>query len=315
MKKRCRTAEPLFTQRRAELWLGTLVEIAAEAPMGVLLESGIAGAFAAIARVHRGLSLHDPESELSRLNRNAPMAVQAVSEDIRSVLSCALELAARTGGAFDPTVGGRVAALGFLPPQANCERDANWRDVQLTSRGVRFARPLVLDFGGIAKGYAVDCAINVLRQHGMTRGRVNAGGDLRVFGNRLEPVHVRTGGPQGIVAPLVAIADGAVATSAYGGQRRRMGGRWVVPLIDPRGQMPIMSTRTVSVVAPSCMVADALTKVVALRGIAASAVLAAYGASATVLSPAAGQWRCTELPVSRPSARRRCGSGARPATG
>jgi thiamine biosynthesis lipoprotein ApbE len=63
----------------------------------------------------------------------------------------------------------------------------------------------------------------------------------------------------------------------------------------------MMSTRTVSVVAPTCMVADALTKVVALRGSTAAGMLAAYGASATVLSPAAGRWRCARLPHSNPA--------------
>jgi thiamine biosynthesis lipoprotein ApbE len=61
------------------------------------------------------------------------------------------------------------------------------------------------------------------------------------------------------------------------------------------------STRTVSVVASTCMVADALTKVVALRGGAAARVLAAYGASATLLSPAAGRWRCTQFPRPHPT--------------
>ena len=130
----------------------------------------------------------------------------------------------------------------------------------------------------------------------MLGGRVNAGGDLRVFGPDAEPVHVRTGGPQGVTLPLVEIADGAVATSAYGGQRKRVDGRWATPLVDPRSSLPIMSTRTVSVVAATCMVADALTKVVALRGRAASAVLDAYGASAAVLSPAMGQWRYMQFP-------------------
>lgn len=292
-------AEDRYVIRRAQLWLGTLVEIVAEASSSKLADEGVAFAFAAIARVHRALSLHDPQSELSHLNRHAPTTVQTLSTDLRTVLSYALELAARSGGAFDPTVGGHVAALGFLPPQARSEHDVSWRDVLLTRHGVRFAKSLVLDFGGIAKGYAVDCASDALRQHGITAGRVNAGGDLRVFGNRSEPIHVRTGGPQGIVLPLVEITDGAVATSAYGGQRRRIGGRWATPLIDPRGQLPMMSTRTVSVVAPTCMVADALTKVVALRGGAAASVLTAYGASATLLSPAAGRWRCTELPNPR----------------
>jgi thiamine biosynthesis lipoprotein len=304
MQKHSRRAEPHLSLRRAELWLGTLVEIAAEAPSRDLLNTGIAAAFAAIARVHRALSLHDPQSELSRINRDAPRAVQTLSPDLRTVLSCALKLAARSGGTFDPTVGGQVAALGFLPPQARSERDASWRDVRLTGRGVRFARPLVLDFGGIAKGYAVDCAIGALRQHGIAAGRVNAGGDLRVFGRRSEPIHVRTGGPQGIVLPLVAIANGAVATSAYGGQRRRICGRWATPLIEPRSRLPMMSTRTVSVVASTCMVADALTKVVALRGDTAARVLTAYGASATLLSPTAGRWRYKQLPHPRPASQR-----------
>jgi thiamine biosynthesis lipoprotein len=264
------------------------------------MDTGLAAAFAAVARVHAALSLHDAQSELSRVNRYAAAAVQQISPDLRVVLCCALELAARSEGAFDPTVGGHLAALGFLPPQSQAARDATWRDVRVTHESVRFARPLVLDFGGIAKGYAVDCAVDALRQHGIVVGRVNAGGDLRVFGNRSQLVHVRTGGPQGILLPLASVAERAVATSAYGGQRRRIGGRWATPLIEPRGGLPMMSTRTVSVVAPTCMVADALTKVVALRGRAAADVLTAYGASAVILSPAAGRWRCTQVPQARP---------------
>ena len=292
--------EDAYLTRRAQLWLGTLVEIAVDLPPTSALETGIAAAFAAVARVHAALSLHDPQSELSQVNRDAVAAVQPISPDLRAVLRCALELAARSEGAFDPTVGGRVAALGFLPPQSPAARDAAWRDVRVSREGVRFARPLVLDFGGIAKGYAVDCAVDALRQHGVTAGRVNAGGDLRVFGSHRERVHVRTGGPQGIVVPLVSVTERAVATSAYGGQRRRIGRRWATPLIEPRSQLPMMSTRTVSVVAPTCMVADALTKVVALRGRAAAGVLTAYGASAVLLSPAAGRWRCTQVPHVRP---------------
>jgi FAD:protein FMN transferase len=289
-------ADDRHTTRRAELWLGTRVEISADSPSRASREDGVVAAFAAIARVHHALSLHDRESELSQVNRNAPKRVQKLSPDLRSVLACALELAACSQGAFDPTVGGRVAALGFLPPQAESDQAASWRDVLLTRRGARFVRPLVLDFGGIAKGHAVDCAIEASRRHGVTSGCVNAGGDLRVFGDRSERVHLRTSGAHGMLLPLVSIADGAVATSAFGGQRRRIAGRWATPLIDPRTQLPMMSTRTISVVAPTCMVADALTKVVALRGSAAAGVLTAYGASASMLSSGAGRWRCSELP-------------------
>jgi thiamine biosynthesis lipoprotein len=293
-------ADDRCATRQAQFWLGTLVEIAVEALPGRSPDAGIGAAFAAVVRVHRALSLHDPQSELARVNRNAQSEVQPISIDLRAVLSCSLELASRSGGAFDPTVGGRVAELGFLPPQAPSERVVSWRDVELTPRGVRFAKPLVLDFGGIAKGYAVDCAIDALREHGIVAGCVNAGGDLRVFGDRSELVHVRTGGRRSVILPLAMVSEAAVATSSYGGQRRRIGGRWATPLIDPRGRLPIMSTRTVSVVAPTCMVADALTKVVALRGSAAAGTLSAYGASAHLLSSAAGRWRSTQLPHPRP---------------
>jgi thiamine biosynthesis lipoprotein len=241
--------------------------------------------------VHRKLSGQDPASELSFVNRSAARAGQPISPEFRAVLSRALEIARDSGGAFDPT------ARSFAADDvAGLDPEATWRDVELDIRGVRFRRPLVLDFDGIAKGYAVDRAVAEMRAEGASAGVVSAGGDLRVFGEDAEPVHVRTGGPQSVVVPLVTLADGAVATSAYGGQRCRRRGRWQTPLVDPRSGLPRMSTRTVSVIAPDCITADALTKVVALEGSAAGRVLAACGASAAILSPARGRWRCTILP-------------------
>lgn len=292
--------------RRAQLWLGTLVDISAEGTCLKTLEAGITAAFGAIERVHRALSLHDHDSELSRVNAEAHRARVAISDDLRAVLVCALDIAQRSNGLFDPTVGGQLVALGFLPrpPLANDpvtrhsgpHSSTCWRDVDLDRDGVRYRWPLTLDFGGIAKGYAVDCAIGALRRKGIEAARVNAGGDLRVFGKDTVPIHVRIGGTQGALVPLVALADGAVATSAYGNQRRRINGRWATPLIDPRRHLPLMSTRTVSVIAPTCMVADALTKVLSLRGRGgATRLLAHFDAAAAIFSPAGERWRCTRL--------------------
>jgi len=281
---------------RAQPWLGTFVDIGAHAHSERALAEGFNAAFAAIARVHRTLGGHDAKSELVRVNRHAALTCQAISADFRAVLACALALAACSDGAFDPTVGGDLVALGLLPPLARHARGATWRDVVLDEEGVLFKRPLVLDLNGIAKGYAVDCAIAALRDAGVTRACVNAGGDLRVFGSATETVHVRTGGAQSMMLPLLKIRDGAVASSGYGGQRRRIRDRIVTPLIEPRARLPSMTTRTVTVVAPTCMVADALTKVVALKGECAESVLARYGAGAAILSPAKGRWRCTRLP-------------------
>jgi thiamine biosynthesis lipoprotein len=291
-------AEPKVRRRAARFLLGTMVDIAAAGPAAAV-GRGIEEAFAAIARVHRALSAQDAASELTHVNGLAHHGSQPISEAFRAVLVCALDMAERTRGAFDPTIGGLMCDRGFLPTHSTHDRRASWRDVCLDASGVSFARPLLLDFGGIAKGYAVDRAIDALRDAGAVAARVNAGGDIRVFGGEIDTVHVRTGGARCVALPLVELADGAVATSAYGSQRRRIAGRWATPLIDTRFGLPSMTTRTVSVVAPHCMLADALTKVVALRGAASAAILAGYGAEAIVLTPVKGRWRCVEIPADR----------------
>ena len=302
--------EAKVRRRAARFFLGTMVDIAATGT-AVAVSRGIEDAFAAIAQVQRALSAQDAASELTRVNGLAHCGPQPISGAFRAVLACALDMAQRTCGGFDPTIGGLMCDLGLLPKHSSHDRRASWRDVHLDHGGVSFARPLLLDFGGIAKGYAVDRAIDALRDAGAVAASVNAGGDIRVFGGGIDTVHVRTGGARCVALPLVELADGAVATSAYGSQRRRVAGRWATPLIDARFGLPSMTTRTVSVVAPQCMVADALTKVVALRGATSAAVLASYGAEAIVLTPVKERWRCVEIPAGGKSESRAPRSGAR----
>ena len=181
------------------------------------------------------------------------------------------------------------------PPQ----RDVTWRDVELTATRCALSPAARARFRRHRQRLRRRLRGRRVAQRTVsTSGQVNAGGDLRVFGarERADPrAHRRPAG----------------RPPATGGNRRRRGRdervwgrspsrrrrRWATPLIDPRAGLPMMSTRTVSVIAPTCMLADALTKVVALRGRAASRVLRDYGASATVLSPAAGRWRCMLLPA------------------
>ncbi|HSR64908.1 MAG TPA: FAD:protein FMN transferase, partial [Xanthomonadaceae bacterium] len=201
---------------RARPLLGTLVAVRAEGP-GARVEAGIARAFEAIATVQAAMSFHDPASELSRLNRHAFDAPQLVDGPTWRVLRAALALARASGGRFDPTVGGRLVAWRQLPAPSRTQVDpaADCRDVQLgRGRRVRFRKPLWLDLGGIAKGFAVDRAVAALRAAGVRSGVVNAGGDLRVFGDAPEVVHVRDPAAPGLARPLLQLRAGAVATSA-----------------------------------------------------------------------------------------------------
>lgn len=275
--------------RRARPLLGTLVEIRVPGA-DTTARSAVDEAFRAVEAVQQAMSFHDPESELSRLNRNACGRAVQVSPALWRVLSEALRLAKISGGAFDPTVAARLVRWKILPaPQAPKLSPAtiSWRDVRLLpGRRVCFTRPLWLDLGGIAKGYAVDMAVSILRRHRIPAGVVNAGGDLRVFGPRVERVHVRHPGQPACLVPLADVRDAALATSAGYFSEQRCGGRRVNALVNPLQQRPCSARRSVSVQAPTCMLADALTKVVLVLGDAAEKMLRRCHASAMVLEGA-----------------------------
>lgn len=269
---------------RARPLLGTLVEMAAPAS-----PAAFERAFAAVEKVQLLMSYHDPASELSQLNRRAFREPVAVSPWTHDVLRSALEFAEQSGGAFDPTVAARLTALRFLPPTPGSPRAdgrASWRDVDLLPRRrIRFRRALRLDLGGIAKGFAVDRAVDILRTSGCEEALVNAGGDLRAFGPRPWAVAIRHPAAPGLAACEFPLHEAALATSAGYFSLRRHAGRQVTALVDGRTRQPLDPRRSVSVTAPSALLADALTKVVFSLGAAAAPLLAQYAAAAQIQDP------------------------------
>ncbi len=179
--------------RRCRPALGTFVEVSILDDDAMPDAPAFDAAFAAIARVERRMSYHDAASDLSRINREAhrrPVAVDAWTFD---VLVAARDLFRRSDGAFDCTVAPLLVARGVLPPTGvDVDPDATFDDVLLDddARTVRHRVPLAIDLGGIAKGFAVDRAIDALAAHGVTSAVVDAGGDLRVLGTRPVPIHV-----------------------------------------------------------------------------------------------------------------------------
>lgn len=196
--------------RRCRPLLGTFVAIDSDRP------DAIDAAFAAIERVHTLMSAHDPESELSHINRFAHRAPVPVSDWTAVVIDRALHWSRVTNGRFDVVRAGRVAfERGDLPHHADQPQlaTADWSVIQLTEGAVSLAQPACLDLGGIAKGFAVDRAVDALKAQGATRGLVNAGGDLRGFGSEAWTVEVVDPATH---QPLVVIdvRDQALATSA-----------------------------------------------------------------------------------------------------
>ncbi len=258
--------------RRARPLLGTYVEVTAVgAERGELLRAaGVA--LDAVAAIGQRLSFHDPESLLSRLMREAHRSPVEVDGGTRRLLRRTLRWARRTGGSFDPVRAAiRLVDAGLLPaPQGTPAPDprATYADVELDAGGrVRFRRPLWLDLGGIAKGFAVDRAVATLRRAGVRSGCVNAGGDLRVFGEHRIRVGLRDGATGDRLVAFVELAAAALASSSACFSRRTVtttsagtAPTTVSHLVDTLGGGFFVASRGASAVAPCCLAAEVLAK-------------------------------------------------------
>lgn len=276
--------------RRARPSLGSIVELRVEGLSDDRAVAAIDSAFAEIETIHRRMSFHEHDSDLSRLHRAHPRAPVHVDARTYEVLACAIDIARMSEGIFDPTIAALQVARVFLPRPAlsrTPDPHADWRDIELLGDNhVRFARPLWIDLGGIAKGYAVDRAMNILIAAGASHACVNAGGDMRVHGSRMERIDVRVD-TVGEVFHTLEIHNASVASSEGFSSRNERGGVH----IDGRTRNSANATRCVSVIAPTCMIADALTKVV-MSGDDATIrnVLSRFSAQACIHDPRSG-WR------------------------
>jgi thiamine biosynthesis lipoprotein len=243
--------------RRARPLLGTFVEITARGDDEAELHRAIDGAFATVHRVHQLMSFHDPESDVSRVNQHGfPMGV-IVHPWTWRVLKCAQEFSRKSDGVFDITIGRQLVKWAYLPkPGKRFGSGGSWRDIVLDNKcNVRFRRRLIVDLGGIAKGFAVDRAIETLKHNGVVTGIVNAGGDLRVFGSTSQLIHLRHPARPTRVADAVRLREGAMATSGVYFERRKYRGKYVTPLLDGRTGQSGRQLNSVSVAAGECMVA------------------------------------------------------------
>lgn len=244
--------------RRCQPLLGTFVEVTVA---GAREESELLAlgneAFAEIRRIDALLSFHRSDSELSQVNRNAANSTQWISDALREVLFEAIWLSALSDGVFDVCVAPSLVARGLLPDHGFASSaDASWRDIELDGNQLRFRRPLVIDLGGIAKGYAVDCAM--ARMPAGVESCINAGGDLRMNPWQGKTASVRLPGSSHPGFVDIAMRNAAVATSIG------KAGDHLGVIIDPRHGQASRDGRSFSVFAASAMRADALTKIACL---------------------------------------------------
>ncbi len=257
----------------ASIHMGTLVSIeAAASEADATLLSRALEWFAAVERI---CSRFDPKSELRRLTATAGRPVP-VSTVLYEATRFALALAEVTGGAFDPTVGAVMLEKGFNRHYVTGEetaaapecRGASYRDVELNAwdRSILLHRPLMLDLGAVAKGFAIDLAAHELSS--LSSFCIEAGGDLYVKGTNAagKPWQIGVQDPRNpdAIAYLLEVSDRAVCTS--GDYERRTADGSQHHLVHPRSGRPAAGIASVTVVAPSALAADGLSTAVFVLG-------------------------------------------------
>lgn len=291
-----------FTRPQMGVPFRLVLYAADEASAGVAAEA----AFARVAELNTALSDYDPDSELSRLGQaSGTGAWVPVSADLWRMLTAGQRLSRETDGAFDVTVGPLVNLWRKarrerrLPaPQllAEARARAGWRHLELDPRrrAARLDMPdMRLDLGGIAKGYAVDEALRVLRAHGIRSALVSGGGDLVVSaappgadGWRIQ----LEGGGEGGAAEFVRLRHAALATSGDLFQFVEVDGGRYSHIVDPRTGLGLTNRSLVTVIARDGQTADSLATALSVTGPAAGRhLLRAARAEARVLSWRDGQ--------------------------
>lgn len=248
------------------------------------------------------MSTWEPDSDLARFNRAPAGSWHALPDDFFRVMACALQVAQASDGAFDPAIGGLVAAWGFgaqagprrVPDPAvlaQARDAAGWRRLELRPDTRELLQPggLSLDLSAIAKGYGVDAVVALLQARGIAAALVDVGGELRGHGRKPDGtpwrVLVDSDGPEQGAPCVVVLEDAAIATSGPRWQRFEAGGRELSHTLDPRSGAPVVDApAAVSVLAASAMQADAWSTALTVLGLEGGhAFASAHGLAARLL--------------------------------
>lgn len=248
---------------RCKPYLGTYVEISLVGELPEMeLHELCSAAFSEVERIQHLMSFHEEDSELSKLNKLSPTEELTVSDDLLLVLSFAQSLHTASDGVFDIGTASRLIQLKALPQHdfldsGVCGSSADLQ-IDLEKKSVHKTRPVTFDLGGIAKGYAVDIAFEFLsQQKSLSSIIINAGGDMRVHPHQGLEITLRPPNKVNQVSKVSPMLAQACATSASSFAPEDLNSF----IIDPKDNQCINDSRSITVFAPCCMHADALTKV------------------------------------------------------
>jgi thiamine biosynthesis lipoprotein len=267
----------------SEPHMGTLFKVVLYAPDEATAKKAAAAAFARVAELNRIMSDYVADSELMRLCKQAGGPPAAVSAELFDILQQAEKFSRQTDGAFDVTVAPvvklwRRARRTRQLPEADELKKAlalvDYRRIRLdpASRRVQLLLlGILIDLGSIAKGYAADAALEVLRRHGIVSALVAAGGDVAVGAAPPDAPGWKVG-----IAPLkdpgaapdryLLLTNAGVSTAGDAEQYLELDGKRYSHIVDPKTGVGLPGRRSVTVVARNTTTSDVLDTAIAVMG-------------------------------------------------
>ena len=240
----------------------------------------VEAAFAEIARIESVMSTYIEQSEISQINASAADGPVAAGDELLNIILRSLDISMLTRGAFDITYDSIGQHYDFRqgrrPDAATIQQELDRIDYTLVEVDrldgtVRFLAPGVrINLGGIAKGYAVERAVNLLRSRGVSHGIVTAGGDSRLLGDRRgQPFMVGIRDPRqaGKVALTIPLEDEAISTSGDYERYFEEGEKRYHHIIEPATGEPAGGVRSATIVGPDAVLTDALSTSVFVMGV------------------------------------------------
>jgi thiamine biosynthesis lipoprotein len=276
----CQAHEPTL-YKDTRLLMDTAVTITVSSASEAEAEAAIEAAFAELKRIGALIDFFDPKSELSAVNAAAGIAPVKVSPETLELVKAALDAASATDGAFDPTVGAVSVLWDFAkktrPPDAEIKQrlhlvdyrkvvlDAAASTVMLKERG------MLMDLGGIAKGYAADRAAAVLSARGIKSALVACAGDIRAMGRRPDGGKWRVGiraprGDRNNLAGVLALENISVSTSGDYERYFIENGVRYHHILDPRTGYPARGFQSLTVAAPLGVTTDSTSTALFVLG-------------------------------------------------
>jgi len=261
--------------------MGTLVEFTIAAGDSQQAAPAIAAAAAEMQRIEDAFTIYgDHPNAVKAFNASAPGTLVTLPDEVAALLTQALKVKQHSGGAFDPALGKLNLLWGFSidppptsPPSPQTIKAAMPPARCIDQRGGQWLRldaRCLLDFGAIAKGYAIDRGIAILRQYGIHNAIINAGGDIRLIGShgdqpwRIGIRHPRNNND--VIAALNLQGDVSIVTSGDYERFFMHDGKRYHHLLNPKTGWPATGSQSATVIAASATLADAWSTALFIQG-------------------------------------------------